>query len=235
MNGLDLKLLKKNKNIIKFNIPDDIILYDTDELSIKIKYFEEDSGLYDNSIRSVKVLPYICVSSSKIITVKKIMTYIQLITRFFAILMGYSGKVNKILFHKMYNGKSFMENFEDELVINTDFTNKYDIRVGYPTHNLRTYFKDLSDDIKDMYGKWFELYFNKKYSIYDYLANTRNYYIHLDKGEYIIKDEYIPGYCRKLEKLFVSKLLNLIIIDKKYLNERICIDRYLRLYDDRDS
>lgn len=360
---LGFKTIEKDKEIIKFNIPDDIILYDTDELKIKIKFFEEDSGLYDNFIRSIKVLPYICVSSSKIIAVKKIMTYIQLISRFFAILMGYSGKVNKILFHKMYNGKSFMENFEDELVINTDFTNKYDIRVGYPTHNLRTYFKDLSDDIKDMYGKWFELYFNKKYSeaistyfspynahtiesdllnitkclekisiaeenekdkqkknkslhkildvfykkhkkeleeelkqsnfkkeyiknienihedianaivykydnritlskrlkdidqnfilnkkfdikhctkinkkysIYDYLANTRNYYTHLDKGEYIIKDEYIPGYCRKLEKLFVSKLLNLIIIDKKYLNERICIDGYLRLYDDRD-
>lgn len=256
-----------------------------------------------------------------------------------------------------------MENFEDELVINTDFTNKYDIRVGYPTYNLRTYFKDLSDDIKDMYGKWFELYFNKKYSeaisnyfspynahtiesnllniikclekisiasknkkekhkknksfhkilikfyeqhkkelleelkksnfkkeyiknienihedianavvykydnritlskrlkdidqnsilnknfnlkhctktksnynIYDYLANTRNYYTHLDKGEYIIKDKYIPGYCRKLEKLSVNKLLNLIIIDKKYIDEKIQLDIYLRLYDDRD-
>lgn len=75
---------------------------------------------------------------------------------------------------------------------------------------------------------------NNDYSIYDYLANTRNYYIHLDKGEYIIKDKYIPGYCRKLEKLFISKLLNLIIKDKKYVDEKIQKDIYLRLYDDRD-
>lgn len=360
---LEFKTIERNKEIIKFNIPDDIILYDTDELRIKIKFFEEDSGLYDNSIRNIKVLPYICVSSSKIIAIKKIMTYIQLITRFFAILMGYSGKVNRILFPKMYNGKIFMEKLEDELVINTNFTNKYDIRVGYPTYNLRTYFKDLSDDIKEIYSRWFELYFNKKYgeaitvyfspynaptvesnllnitkclekiniadenknekqnknksfhkilikfykqhkkelekelkennfkkeyiknienihenianaivykydnritlskrlkdidqnfilnknfnpkhctktnndySIYDYLANTRNYYTHLDKGEYIIKDKYIPGYCRKLEKLFISKLLNLIIKDKKYVDEKIQKDIYLRLYDDRD-
>ena len=360
---LGFKTIERNKKIIKFNNPDDIILYDTDELRIKIKFFEEDSGLYDNSIRNIKVLPYICVSSSKIITIKKIMTYIQLITRFFAILMGYSGKVNRILFPKMYNGKIFMEKLEDELVINTNFTNKYDIRVGYPTYNLRTYFKDLSDDIKEIYSRWFELYFNKKYgeaitfyfspynsptvesnllnitkclekisiadenknekqnknksfhkilikfykqhkkelekelkennfkkeyiknienihenianaivykydnritlskrlkdidqnfilnknfnpkhctktnndySIYDYLANTRNYYTHLDKGEYIIKDKYIPGYCRKLEKLFISKLLNLIIKDKKYVDEKIQKDIYLRLYDDRD-
>lgn len=360
---LGFKTIERNKEIIKFNIPDDIILYDTDELKIKIKFFEEDSGLYDNSIRNIKVLPYICVNSSKIITIKKIMTYIQLITRFFAILMGYSGKVNRILFPKMYNGKIFMEKIEDELVINTNFTNKYDIRVGYPTYNLRTYFKDLSDDIKEIYSRWFELYFNKKYgeaitvyfspynaptvesnllnitkclekisiadenknekqnknksfhkilikfykqhkkelekelkennfkkeyiknienihenianaivykydnritlskrlkdidqnfilnknfnpkhctktnndySIYDYLANTRNYYTHLDKGEYIIKDKYIPGYCRKLEKLFISKLLNLIIKDKKYVDEKIQKDIYLRLYDDRD-
>lgn len=75
---------------------------------------------------------------------------------------------------------------------------------------------------------------NNDYSIYDYLANTKNYYTHLDKGKYIIKDKYIPRYFRKLEKLFISKLLNLIIKDKKFVYEKIQKDIYLRLYDDRD-
>lgn len=360
---LGFKTIEKDEEGIKFHLPNDIILYNNDGLNITIKFLKKDSGLYENTIKNIEVTPYICVSSSKVMDIEKIMTYIQLITRFFAILMGYSGKVKNVLFHKMYNGKSIMGDFEDELIINADFTNCYDIRAGYPTFNLRTYFKDLSDDISRMFNKWFHLYFDKKYkeaiifyfspynahtiesdlltimkclekisiaeesksekqrknrtfnkvlndfykkhkgelekelknnnfkkeyikniekihedianaiiykydnritlskrikdidqklilkknfnfkhctrknenySIYDYLANTRNYYTHLDNGEYIIKDEYIPGYCRKLEKLFVNKLLNFIITDKKYIEERIRIDGYLRLYDDRD-
>ena len=358
---LGFKTIEKNKEIIKFNIPDDIILYDTDELRIKIKYYEENSDLSGNFINSIKVLPYICVSSTKTITIEKIMMHIQLITRFFAILMGYSGKVNKILFPKMYNGKILMGKFEDELIINVDFTNKYSIRINYKIYGLRTYLKDISDDIKEMYSRWSELYakyseavsvyfspynapliehdllniikclekfsivdknnketqkknksfhkilikfygqhkkeledelkknnfkkeyiknienihedianaivykydnritlskrlkdidqnfilnkhfklkhctkINVNYSVYDYLANTRNYYTHLNNKKYIIKSEYIPGYCIKMEKLFVNKLLNSIITNKKYIDEKIQLDKYLGLYDDRD-
>ncbi len=360
---LGFNAIEKEDDEIKFNIPGAIDLYNNNGLNITIKYFEEDSGLDKNIIKDIKVIPYICINSDKVISIKEIMTYVQVITRFFAILMGYSGKVKKILFHKMYKGMNFMGNIEDELVINVDFTNCYDVREGYPTFNLRTYFKDLSDDIRDMFNKWFSLYFDKKYkeailfyfspyvdhtiegtflilmkclekismaeenklekqnknkafnkilndfykkhkedlekelknnnfkreyikniekihedianaivykydnritlskrikdidknlilketfnikhctrkndnySVYDYLANTRNYYTHLDNGEYIIKDEYIPCYCRKLEKLFVNKLLNMIIDDKKYLEERLNIDTYLTIYDYRD-
>ncbi len=357
------KTIEKNDEVIKISIPEDIILYSSADLNIKVKYFEEGSISY-NSIRNIKVIPYICVRSNNVISIKKIMTYIQLITRFFAILIGYNEKVEKILFHKMYQGTILMDDIEDELIINTNFTNKYDVKDGYPTYNLRSYFKDIPDDIKEMFSKWFDLYFNKKYSeaiifyfspykahtieenfltlikcleklsiaeedkkdkqiknktfhkiledfyknhkkeleekmkkndfkkeyikniekihediassivykydnrvnlskrikdidqnsilnknfnkekhctkiksgcnIYDYLANTRNYYTHLDKDDYIIKDEYIPGYCRKLEKLFVNKLLNFIITDKKYIDEIIQKDRYLSVYDDRD-
>lgn len=361
---LGFKTIIKDDTTIKFDIPEDIVLYDKNGLEIKIKYYKEgDESILENQIKNIKVIPYICVNSNKVITVYKISNYIQMITRFFALLMGYCGKVKEIKFIKMYKGKKILGDFEDELIINIDFSNCYYNRIGYPVHNLRTYFSSLTDDIKVMFETWYDLYFNKKhkeailvyyspynshtlgdkflniakclekisiakedskekqkknkmlhkvlddfykeykedlvkrlkksefkkkyinnieeiheeiansivykydmridlakrikdidkknqlklkfdekhftkikdsYTVYDYMANTRNYYTHLDKSEYIIKDIYMPCYCRIMEKLFINELLNCIITDKKYIDERLIRDQYLTIYDNRD-
>lgn len=360
---LNIKTIIKEKNEIKFNIPNDILLYNNDKLKIYVKYFEENCNLTDTSIKNFNIIPYICVSSDYIMSIEKIMIYVQMITRFFALFMGYSSQVRLIKFHKMYKGKNFMGDIEDEVVINTDFSNWYCNHLGYPTFNLRTYYNCISDSIIKIFSKWHDIYFNKSFkeainvyyspykshtieddfltimkciekfsyatenieekekknkafknilqrfyeenkislekamkdndfkkeyiqnidnihesvanaivyqydrrvklasrikkidknnimpkrfeykqckkedsksNVYDYLANTRNYYTHLNTKDYILKEEYLPGYVRRLEKIFISNLLFLVIDDEKYVEDVLNKDEYLSIYDNRD-
>ena len=360
---LNIKTIVKDENEIKFNIPNDILLYNDDKLKIYVKYFEEDCNLTDTSIKNFNIIPYICIRSVYVMSIEKIMMYVQMITRFFALFMGYSSQVRLIKFHKMYNGKNIMGDIEDEVVINTDFSNCYCNHLGYPTFNLRTYYNCIGDSIIEMFSKWHEIYFNKRYkeainiyyspyksytieddfltimkciekfsyaadnikekekknkvfknilqkfydenkislekamkdndfkkeyiqnidnihesvanaivyrydtrvnlasrikkidknsimakrfeykqckkennnyNVYDYLANTRNYYTHLDTKDYILKEEYLPGYIRRLEKIFINNLLLLITDDEKYVKDILSKDEYLSIYDNRD-
>ena len=357
---LNIKTIIKDENEIKFNIPNDILLYNDDKLKIYVKYFEEDCNLTDTSIKNFNIIPYICIRSVYVMSIEKIMMYVQMITRFFALFMGYSSQVRLIKFHKMYNGKNIMGDIEDEVVINTDFSNCYCNHLGYPTFNLRTYYNCIGDSIIEMFSKWHEIYFNKRYkeainiyyspyksytieddfltimkciekfsyaadnikekekknkafknilqkfydenkislekamkdndfkkeyiqnidnihesvanaivyrydtrvnlasrikkidknsimakrfeykqgkkennedNVYDYLANIRNYYTHLDTKEYILKEEYLPGYIRRLEKIFINNLLLLVTDDEKYVKDILSKDEYLSIYD----
>lgn len=360
---LSIKTIKKDENGIKFNIPNDILLYNDDKLKIYIKYFEEECALTDTSIKNFNIIPYVCVRSVYVMSIERIIMYVQMITRFFALFIGYNSQVRLIKFHKMYKGKNFMGDIEDEVVINTDFSNCYYNRLGYPTFNLRTYYNCISDNIMKIFSKWYDIYFNKRYkeaiciyyspyksqtieddfltimkclekfsyatdnikekekknkafknilqkfydknkiilektmkdngfkkeyiqnieiihesianaivyrydtrvnlssrinlldkdnaitkrfnykqckkenanyNVYDYLASTRNYYTHLDTKDYILKSEYLPGYIRRLEKIFISNLLLLIIDDEEYIKNLLSSDRYLSIYDNRD-
>ncbi len=360
---LNIKTIIKDENEIKFNIPNDILLYNDDKLKIYVKYFEEDCNLTDTSIKNFNIIPYICIRSVYVMSIEKIMMYVQMITRFFALFMGYSSQVRLIKFHKMYNGKNIIGDIEDEVVINTDFSNCYCNHLGYPTFNLRTYYNCIGDSIIEMFSKWHEIYFNKRYkeainiyyspyksytieddfltimkciekfsyaadnikekekknkafkkilqkfydenkislekamkdndfkkeyiqnidnihesvanaivyrydtrvnlasrikkidknsiiakrfeykqckkennnyNVYDYLANTRNYYTHLDTKDYILKEEYLPGYIRRLEKIFINNLLLLVTDDEKYVKDILSKDEYLSIYDNRD-
>lgn len=360
---LSIKTIKKDENGIKFNIPNDILLYNDDKLKIYIKYFEEECALTDTSIKNFNIIPYVCVRSVYVVSIERIIMYVQMITRFFALFIGYNSQVRLIKFHKMYKGKNFMGDIEDEVVINTDFSNCYYNCLGYPTFNLRTYYNCISDNIMKIFSKWYDIYFNKRYkeaiciyyspyksqtieddfltimkclekfsyatdnikekekknkafknilqkfydknkiilektmkdngfkkeyiqnieiihesianaivyrydtrvnlssrinlldkdnaitkrfnykqckkenanyNVYDYLASTRNYYTHLDTKDYILKSEYLPGYIRRLEKIFISNLLLLIIDDEEHIKNLLSSDRYLSIYDNRD-
>ena len=360
---LGIKTIIKNENEIKFNIPNDILLYSDDKLKIYIKYFEEKCTLTDTSIRNLSIVPYICTKSTCVMSIEKITMYIQMITRFFALLIGYSEQVRTIKFHKMYNGQNIMGDIEDEIVINTDFSNRYYNKIGYSKFNLRTYYNNISENIMMLFGKWYNIYFNKRYkeaiffyyspyksqtieddfltimkclekfsyatdnikekkkknknlknilcdfydknkitlektmkdrgfkkeyikniedihedianaivyrydtrvklssrikaldknniitkrfnykhckkkdvncNVYDYLSNTRNYYTHLDTNDCILRDEYLPGYIRRLEKIFINNLLLLIINDEDYVKKVLDKDEYLSIYDNRD-
>ena len=360
---LNYEVIKQNNNIITFDIPEEIILYNNDDLKIKVKYYKESKQLNNNYIENISVIPYICITTSKDMDIEKIKHHIQIVTRFFATLIGYTGNVNIIKFKKNYKGKNFFEKYEDDLIINCDFSNCFDIRLGYGIFDLRTSYKVLKKNLKNMFEKWFNIYTNSRFkesiinyfnpyksntleeeflkltkclekvsiakedkkeklvknkelhkiidkfyskykddlisslkdnnfkksyiskideiheeiancivykyshridlakrfkdsdinselkqlfdtkhitrknkdlSIYNYLANTRNYYTHLDDDRYIIKDIYIPRYCRILEKLLIGEFLKLIIDDEKYLKETMKKDRYLTAYDYKD-
>ena len=166
---LGIVTIKNNDKSIEINIPDDIELYNINGLKIVIKYYREDDGIYENTVRNLKVKPYVCVESDRVLKIGKIMEYIQIITRFFAILMGYSGNVNKIKFHKRYKGKIIMESIENELIINTDFSNCYYNRQGYPTFNLRTYYNELPEKIDVLFIKWFHEYEKYREAIIMYI------------------------------------------------------------------
>lgn len=360
---LGFKTIVYENDGIKFDIPNDIILYDDEHLNIKIKYFKEEIQGDINMIGNLKIIPYICFQSGKVISVDKIRFYIQLATRFFATLMGFTGQVNEIKFHYSYKGKKIFETIENDLIINVNFTNFYDIRDGYPTFNLRTYYKDFNNVI-EMFSIWFGLYNDKRYqeiftyyfspyrnrtieddfltitksleklsvckenkkekyknnkrfqdvitkfydnhneelvsemkqnnfkkeyiknikeihnrianelvykydyriilsnrlneldsskilnkhfkashidnlknknlSIYDCLANTRNYYTHLGSNDNTVKIRFLSGYCRLLDKILIKEFLTLICNDIKQVSKIIDKDQYLNLYNNRE-
>ena len=356
---LNIIALNDNEESIGISIPADINLYNSSELKITIKYFRE-GNVYGNAIDKLRIKPYICVETAKRISVNKVREFIQIITRFFAILIGYSENISVIKYHRRYNGRVFFETLEDELIINSDFSNCNYIKDGY-IHKFRTSYKELPYTLEVLFGRWLEEYkkykeaivvyfnpysnhvleedfltitksiekvhiikfsqirnfkknkkfhtilkkfykkykleltrdlkksdFKKKYiqdietiheeiansmvykydnrvdlakrikdldyncelvkrfktnhvtsidyskTVYNYIANTRNYFTHLDKKKFIIKDIYIPGYNRILEKIFVGEILKLIISDNEYINKCLQRDPYLTLYDDID-
>ena len=354
---LNIDTLESNDNSIKINIPDDIYLYDKDGIKIKIKYFREENVIFGNTIEKLKIRPYICIETTKIMKVDRIKKYVQMVTRFFALLMGFTGNVNNIKFHKRYNGEIIMQSIEDNLIINVDFSNCYGIRDGYSS--FRTNYNDCNGKLDILFSKWFETYekyeeainlyfipykanlveeeflniskclekisiakedkkakirknkqfhkiiedfykkhklelinnlkkssFKKKYidnideiheeianglvykyshrvtlskrikdldsdrglihhfenrhitkykdtlTIYDYIANTRNYYTHLDNCKFILKNKYIPEYCRIMEKILIKEMLKFIIDDANYIDEKLKKDNYLTVYDE---
>ncbi len=360
---LDDKILNITDKSIEWNIPEDIIIYSKKNLEIKIKYFKGED-IINNKIAKFEIIPYVCVKSSKKLNIDNIMYYVQLITRFFSLLCGYSGQVNELIFHKYYNGKIIFDTLEDSLIINTDFSNFNDISIAYNERNLRTYYKEFGyDKLVKMFNIWFELYskkykmafvnyFNpysaktieseflritksiekasicgenqkekkkksrkldkvlsdfynnykskliesmknnkfkkdyvkniekihkgiidsvvygyenrktlsdrlkefdvddniknhfrekhiinsdsKKTNVYEVLANTRNYYTHLDKNTNIMDEKYLVGYNRILEKNFIQHILKLIIEDDLLANKIVNKDNYLTIYDNRE-
>lgn len=353
--------LNREENNIRIIVPNDIGLFKNEELEIKISFFEENNNISENEIRNLKIVPYICVTSKKEMSFEKITEYVQIIARFFATMIGFSGNVNVIKFHSYYNGKQIFPSIENELIINTDFSNLYSNNKAYTTYNLRTYYNDFSQPLDILFNKWFTVYkkyrealtwyfspyndstienhflnivkclekislekedkrekvkknkrlrmilnnfydmyktnlisemkkydFDKKYirnikeihnqvansivyeyndriklsdrikkidkrrelvkhfkdyhtnsfnegnQIYDYIANTRHYYTHLGDSKFIVKVDYLPGYCRILEKMFVKEILMLIINDEKFVDVTLNKDRYLTIYDNRD-
>lgn len=128
--------------------------------------------------------------------------------------------------------KEYIQNIDNihESVANA-IVYRYDTRV-----NLASRIKKI--DKNSIMTKRFEYKQCKKENnncnVYDYLANTRNYYTHLDTKDYILKDEYLPGYIRRLEKIFINNLLLLVTDDEKYIKDILSKDEYLSIYDNRD-
>lgn len=162
---LGLKTIFIEGNNIKLEIPKEIILMENN-ISIKIKYFKE--GIEETceiaEIKNFKVVPYIVVKSIKKMSVNEVMNYIQLISRFFAILIGYTDNIRKIYFHNYINGKLKLDFIENILIINSNFSNKYDIRKGYNYLGLRTLYNDVKDKISILFSNWFEIYNKKEYN-----------------------------------------------------------------------
>lgn len=128
--------------------------------------------------------------------------------------------------------KEYIKNIEDihEDIVNT-IVYHYDTRI-----KLSSRIKTL--DKNDIITKRFNYKHCKKKdvncNVYDYLSNTRNYYTHLDTNDCILRDEYLPGYIRRLEKIFINNLLLLIINDEEYVKKVLDKDEYLSIYDNRD-
>lgn len=158
---LGFETIVEEDSRININIPKGINLYNNENIKIEIKYFRENDQIFNNTINNFRVIPYICVESKKIISVDKIMEYIQIITRFFAVLMGFSCNVNCIIFNSKYRKHEPIKITENKLIINADFSNCYYISDGYSCYNLRTYYNKLTEDINIMFNRWFESY--KKY------------------------------------------------------------------------
>lgn len=154
--------------------------------------------------------------------------------------------MNKILnnFYKIHKNEleqSLKENnFKKEYVKNigriheniaNEIVYKYENRI-----TLSTRIKEL--DCKQILKEKFKYEHckakNNEYSVYKYLANTRNYYTHLDNNKYIIKDQFIPNYCRKMERILINELLSVVINDQSYVEEKIKKDEYLTIYDYQD-
>ena len=112
---LETNTIFLENNKIKLLMPDDIILMNNSDVSIKIKYFKNGiEGISEaTTLKNIEITPYIVVKSTKKISIKGVMNYIQMITRFFATLIGYTGNVKEIYFHNYINGKlkfDFIEN-----------------------------------------------------------------------------------------------------------------------------
>lgn len=362
---LGLKTIYIDGNNIKLEIPKDIILIENDNISIKIKYFKEEiEETYENAnMINFKIVPYIIVKSINRIFVEELVNYIQLITRFFALLIGYTDNVRKIYFHSYIDGKLKFDFIENILIINNNFSNKYDIKEGYSYFGLRTSYNDIKDKISILFSNWFEIYnkieynvpivqyyspynghvleedflifskvlekfsicsddktkdkenktkikrvlktFYKEYNsellkkikkeelkreyikniekihfciiesvlkkydmrislaqrikkldedltlekyfydrhiknktrvknkltVYDYIANTRNYYTHLDKNQNIIGENYLNAYNRIMEMIIIKEMLKTIGLARDEVNKIILKDQYLKLYN----
>lgn len=193
---LGFSVLKIKEDGIEFDIPDDIILYHTANLEIKIKYYKENFQIETNGIKNIKIVPYVCFQSSQVISIKKMMFLIQLTSRFFATLIGFTGNIHDIKFHYSYRGKKLFEGIENELIINADFSNCFDIRQGYSTLHLRSYYKDFKD-INDLFQMWFKLYHKMEYQ------EAFIYYFNPYKNK-TIEDAFLV-LMKCLEKISISK------------------------------
>lgn len=189
---LKIKVLNRINNDIKIEFPEPIQLYSNDVLKIEIKYFQEDE-IYGNNINKLTIKPYICVESTPDLDYKKIMKLVQIITRFFAILIGFTDNVNEIKFFENYKGRT-LSNRESTLVINSNFSNKYKIRDGYPEAKLRTYFEDVNEEISIMFTRW--------YKNYDKYKEPINYYFSPYLGNLIEEEFLVLTKC--LEKISIS-------------------------------
>lgn len=352
--------IKKSEDNITLCYPNSIKLLDNENVKIYIKFFENINYETIYSIENLRIVPYICVKSNKEISYKKIQLLIQIITRFFALIVGYSSEVREIKFN-LTNKKGdelMLSSKEERLIINTDFSNFYENEAIY--YNPRLDYDYIRNKISDSFQKWYTLYNSKKYklaleyyfspyagntiedkfltvikcieefsysledtvtkekenkkfhdilkkfydenkdnlikkikdkgfkskyieniekiheeiansvvyrynnrislstrirdfddkkelsnifdtkqcikikpnhNVYDYIANTRNFYTHLYTKNYILKDKYIPIYTRALEKIFIRHLLKLIIENNDDIENSISNDNYLNVYN----
>lgn len=192
---LGFDTLLEKEDTININIPETIVLYDNNGLKIEIKYFRDGDIIFNNTINNLRVIPYICVESSKIIKVNIIMDYIQMITRFFALLMGFSCNVNCIMFKSRYKEYKPIKYIENTLIINADLSNCYDISAGYSYNNLRTYYNQLTEKIDIMFNRWFENYKKYKEAILFYYSA---YNTHAIESDFL-------NMCKCLEKISYLK------------------------------
>ena len=128
--------------------------------------------------------------------------------------------------------KEYINNI-DEIHFNVieNILNKYDMRI-----NLAQRIRKL-----DEYSI-LEKHFNEKHvrnkakaknklTVYDYMANTRNYYTHLDKSKNIIGVNFLNAYNRIMEMIIIKEFLALIGFSKQEIDEIILEDQYLNLYN----
>lgn len=143
---------------------------------------------------------------------------------------------NKIILEKTMKDNGFKKEYIQNIeIIHESIANaivyRYDTRVNLSS---RINLLDKDNAITKRFNYKQCKKENANYNVYDYLASTRNYYTHLDTKDYILKSEYLPGYIRRLEKIFISNLLLLIIDDEEYIKNLLSSDRYLSIYDNRD-
>lgn len=228
---LGLNTIRVEEYNIKLEIPDDIILFQDKELSIKIKYFKQGiiPGTETTKVKEVQIIPCIVVNSLKKISVNEIMHYIQLISRFFAILIGYTDNINEIYFHNYIDGKIKFDFLENILIINTDFSNKYDIKDGYSYCGFRTSYKNINEKISILFYNWFEMYNKHEYNIpsVEYFSP---YIGHVLEKEFLVFTKVLEKFSicsddknrNKTNKKKISKILTNFY--KKY--EKELIDKF---------
>lgn len=68
-------------------------------------------------------------------------------------------------------------------------------------------------------------------NVYNYIANTRNYYTHLSSNNSnIISDNVLSKYIRSLEKIIVHNLMKEIQLDENIISNLLQTDMYLNAW-----
>lgn len=156
---LGFNCVEKVNDSIKFNLPDQINVCSKKNLCVYIKYEIETSNKTAYSCKDIYVRPYINVELIKPINIDSVRTYIQMITRFFAFLIGFTGNVNSIKYRLQYKDGDPFGSVENTLIINTNFANNSRFDIAYK--KLRTTYNDVKDKFESCFNNWIGIY--KKY------------------------------------------------------------------------
>lgn len=186
---LNLSIIKEFENGVKIEIPEDIILLDNEDIKVKIGFNKETDKNNSTKI-SIGVEAYIVVESKKAMSVDEIMKIIQIITRFFALIIGYTENVRNII---TYESEPF--EYKRFLIINTDFSNNVDAERSYNFYEFRTKWSDFkTSHFKNIFENWWNLNKNDNFSM-------------------VIQQFYSPYIGRCLEEEFLA---NVRVIEELY-------------------
>lgn len=187
---LDFSIIKEFENEVTVEIPEDIILLDNEDIKIKIRFNKETEKTKNNTKINIRVDAYSVVESKKVFSVDEIVKSIQIITRFFAIIIGYTENVRNII---TYECEQF--EYKRSLIINTDFSNNSDAKYSYNLYKFRTKWSDFeASNFKRLFNNWWNL--NK----------NDNFFI-------VIQQFYSPYVGRCLEEKFLA---NVRVIEELY-------------------